>query len=101
ESAEQLVAEDTDASVDLYQRRGGLTTLLSTGASGGNGAFDVRYAGLSEDGSRAFFYTQEQLAPADTDTDFDLYARSATTTTLIPGGNSAASFADSSADGTH
>jgi hypothetical protein len=40
-TAEPLVAGDTDASYDLYERSGGTTSLLSTGPAGGNGAFDA------------------------------------------------------------
>ncbi len=38
---ESLVAGDTDARSDVYERASGATTLLSTGPAGGNGAFDV------------------------------------------------------------
>ena len=61
---EQLVAGDTDAAFDLYERQGGTTTLLSTGPTGGNGAFDVFFAAASADGTRAFFETDEQLTAA-------------------------------------
>jgi hypothetical protein len=88
---EQLVAADTDGSFDLYQRQGGTTTLLSTGPSGGNGAFDIFFSAASADGTRAFFETDEQLTPGDTDSAFDVYERAGGTTTLIstgsPGGN--------------
>ena len=58
---EQLVAGDTDATFDMYERHGGTTTLLSTGSTGGNGAFDVFFAAVSADGTRAFFETDEKL----------------------------------------
>ena len=76
---------------DLYERHGGTTTLLSTGPSGGNGAFDVFFAAASADGTRAFFETDERLTSADMDNSFDVYERTGSTTTLIstgsPGGN--------------
>ena len=55
------MAGDTDASFDLYERQGGTTTWLSTGPTGGNGAFDIFFAAASADGTRAFFETDEQL----------------------------------------
>ena len=58
---EQLVGGDTDATFDMYERQGGTTTLLSTGSTGGNGAFDVFFAAVSADGTRAFFETDEKL----------------------------------------
>ena len=56
-TVESLVSADTDAVVDVYERSGGQTTLVSTGPTGGNGAnFRVlrrrvgrRDAGLSPD----------------------------------------------------
>jgi hypothetical protein len=101
-TAERLVSSDTDSSIDVYERVGATTTLVSAGPTGGNGAFDATAVGISEDGSHAFFYTQEQLVAADTDNEFDVYARAAGTTTLVTAGTtSAASFAGSSADGSH
>jgi len=38
-TAERLVPADTDDQLDLYQRAGGSTTLVSTGPTGGNGPF--------------------------------------------------------------
>jgi hypothetical protein len=88
---ERLVSGDTDAGFDLYERRTGTTTLLSTGPSGGNGAFDMFFAAVSADGARAFFETDERLTSADTDSSFDVYERAGGTTTLVsigsPGGN--------------
>ena len=42
-TAEPLVAADTDSSLDLYERTGSGTTLLSTGPTGGNGAFPANF----------------------------------------------------------
>ena len=100
-----LVAADSDGSVDLYERAGGSTTLVSTGPSGGNGAFDVQFAGASDDGAHVFLTTKEALAAADTDGRLDIYKRSGGSTTLISagvtGGNGAfdAYFAAASVDG--
>jgi hypothetical protein len=81
-----LVSADTDASVDVYERSGGTTTLLSTGTNGGNGAFDAHFAGSSADGTRVFLLTREALVTTDTDGRLDLYRRSSGTTTLVSSG---------------
>ena len=47
---ESLVAGDTDTAIDIYQRSGGTTTLVSTGPAGGNDdAFDVTFDGSSRE----------------------------------------------------
>ena len=103
---EQLVPTDTDAFIDVYQRSGGITTLLSTGPTGGNGGFDVIYDGASDDGSRVFFETDEKLVAADTDVNYDIYERAGGTTSLVStgatGGNGDFTplFDGTSADGT-
>jgi hypothetical protein len=103
---EQLVAADTDTRMDIYERAGTSTTLISTGPSGGNGAFNASFAANSADGGRVFFRTSEPLVASDTDTTQDLYERSGGTTTLLStgpaGGNGAFQviFNGISADGT-
>ena len=90
---EQLVAADTDSAGDVYERSGGTTTLLSTGPAGGNGAPDASFRGTSNDGSRVFIETSEQLVASDTDNAIDVYERSGGTTTLLstgPGGGNGA-----------
>lgn len=109
-----LAPEDTDAQNDIYERFGGVTTLVSRGeAALGNGAFDVVAPpfGNSADGSRAFFGTGEKLVAGDTDANCqggcgDVYERSGGTTALVsqgvaPRGNGEthASFVANSADG--
>jgi hypothetical protein len=84
---EQLVSADTDANFDVYERRGGTTTLLSTGSTGGNGAFDVFFAAASADGTRVFFETDEKLTAADTDSAFDVYEHTGGVTTLVSTGS--------------
>ena len=105
ETRESLAAGDTDSSVDVYERSGGTTKLVTAGTPG-NGAFDARFADSSADGTRVFFETQEKLTAADTDASFDVYERSGgTTTTLLStgtsGGNGAfdASYAGAARDG--
>lgn len=105
ETSEQLTSADTDSSVDVYQRSGGTTTLLSTGPAGGNGARDASFEGASKDGSHVWFETDESLVAGDTDGRRDVYERSGGTTTLLStgpsGGNGAfdASFEGASQDG--
>jgi hypothetical protein len=105
---EQLTSGDTDANFDLYQRRFGTTTLLSTAPGAGNGAFDIFFSAASSDGTRAFFETDERLTPlTDTDSSFDVYERSGGTTTVVStgpaGGNGVpdVTFDAISKDGTH
>ena len=105
ETAERLVAGDTDSAVDVYERAGGATTLVSTGPTGGNGAADSRFQGASADASRVVIGTTESLVGSDTDGIFDLYERAGGTTVLVStgpdGGNGAfeAFFAHMSDDG--
>jgi hypothetical protein len=87
-TAEPLVGGDTDTSSDVYERSGGTTALISTGPSGGNGAFDAGFAGSSADGSSVIFSTAEPLVGGDTDTSSDVYERSGGTTALISTGPS-------------
>lgn len=76
------VADTDDARVDVYQRLGGVTTLVS---GDGDGPFDAMYGGRSSDGTRVFFTTGETLDPAaDTDGgESDVYQRFGGATTLI------------------
>jgi hypothetical protein len=100
-----LAGADSDSSIDLYERSGGSTALVSTGATGGSGAFDVHFAGASDDGTHVLFTTKEALVVSDTDGRLDIYERSGGSTTLVStgvtGGNGAfdAYLADASADG--
>ena len=87
-TSEALLEEDGDTSSDIYQRSGGETTLVSTGAVGGNGSFSSSLHGVSEDGADAFFTTKERLAVDD---DFlgeeDVYKRVGGATLLVSVGN--------------
>jgi hypothetical protein len=113
-TAEQLTADDIDNSIDLYGRAlaSGVTERLSKGPddASGNGAFDASFGGMSQDGTRVFLKTAEQLTLDDTDGSQDVYERlpgSGTTNRLSRGntagsgnGAFAASFGASSIDGT-
>ena len=81
DTAESLVAGDTDGWRDVYQRSGGTTTLISTGRSAATAPFDATYAGKSRDGSHVFFHTDEPLEGSDVDTTQDVYERSGGATT--------------------
>jgi len=108
QTAEQMVAADTDASVDIYERVGASTTLISTGSAGGNGAFNADFFDASKDGSRAVFETNESLVAADSDGGArDVYERVGGTTNLVSTGpagtnqNVDAFFLGMSQDGLH
>jgi hypothetical protein len=73
ETTEGLVSDDTDGLSDLYERSGGTTTRVSTGASGGNGISQAVFSGANPDASRVFFGTGEALAGGDSDSVTDVY----------------------------
>jgi hypothetical protein len=104
-TAEQLVAADTDASVDVYERSGTTTTLVSQGSNGFNGAFDAELRTIANDGERAVFTTAEQLDASDTDAEVDVYSRAGYEPTLVSQGPNGlngpfpATFEGVSADG--
>jgi hypothetical protein len=106
QTTEKLVSADTDSATDVYERLGATTTQISTGSTGGNGAFAATYSGISSDGSKVFFRTAEKLVAADTDNAMDIYMRSAGSTTLISlgpaGGNGVQTvfYKGNTADGT-
>jgi hypothetical protein len=77
-TAEPLVASDTDSSLDLYERTGGGTALLSTGPQAGNGAFPASFGVTVEAGRTVFFQTEEKLLAGDTDDTLDIYRREGT-----------------------
>jgi hypothetical protein len=107
QTSEQMSPADTDSSVDIYERAGSTTTLISTGPAGGNGAFDADFYEASKDGSRAVFETNESLVSADTDTTKDVYERVGSTTNLVSTGPTSGStpidsfFLGTSQDGLH
>jgi hypothetical protein len=89
-TTQKLDAADTDSNPDIYESPGGgPVVLVSTGPAGGNGTFTPHLSAVSEDGSHAFFTTQETLteddeAPGVT----DLYDHSSAGTLLVSVGNS-------------
>jgi len=76
---EGLVPEDTDRCVDVYERFGGQTRLISTGPTATpsfpEGNCDMAsYDGLSRDGSHVFFKTGDHLIAED-EGGTDIYQR--------------------------
>jgi hypothetical protein len=87
ETAEPLLPADTDSSPDVYERDGGVTSLVSTGPLSKNGASNPHLAGLSSDGGHALIATEERLTVDDLDAEADVYDRSAAGTLLVSTGN--------------
>lgn len=85
ESNERLSGEDGDSAQDVYDRSGGVATLVSIDPSG-NGTGDATYAGTSSDGSAIFFETSDSLLAADADSSRDVYQRAGSVTSLISTG---------------
>ena len=71
---EPLVPADADAELDVYARFGGRTELVTRGTRGGNGPFAASGVSIARDGRQLHFTSAEQLSPADTDAEPDLYA---------------------------
>jgi hypothetical protein len=93
ETQQSLVTEDADGGgtsigpFDIYERAGGTTSLVSTSALNPNQPWDAEYGDASEDGTRVFFRTQEQLTGDDTDGGYDIFERSGGQTTRISRGS--------------
>lgn len=105
-STGRLTAEDTDDSVDLYRRTGGVVSPISVAPTAGNGPNHVSFNGMSEDGSHVFFQSQERLDPTDQDSMYDLYEWSTSGVALVSTGPTDIGENDgglqaSTADGTH
>jgi hypothetical protein len=85
---EPLVAEDTDAETDVYERAAGATTLVSDGPADPDPNTPVNLVAVSSDGSKALLYTAAPLTAADGDSVDDLCIRDtvAGTTTLVSDG---------------
>ena len=83
-TGEALTDDDADEFSDVYERHGAETTLVSTGPGGGSGPFAAQFEGLSDDGTRVYFSTEEPLVPGDVDDGTrDLHLRVGGTTTRI------------------
>lgn len=77
QTAEPLVAADTDRNTDVYVREvgAGSPELVSLGEIGQNGAEIASFAGVTPDGEKVFFTTLEPLAAGDQDAVTDIYER--------------------------
>jgi hypothetical protein len=88
-TAESLSSEDRDHSPDVYMSSPLGTVLISIGPVGGNAELADEFSGVSNDGSRAYFTTQERLTEKD---DFageeDVYGWSPAGTLLVSVKNS-------------
>ncbi|MGH2979195.1 MAG: hypothetical protein ACRDLQ_06115 [Solirubrobacterales bacterium] len=86
---DKLVPEDRDITDDVYETHAGVTRLVSVGSLPSNGLFDATLRDTPDDGSRAYFTTEEQLVAQDTDGGYiDIYERSPSGTRLVStGGN--------------
>ena len=86
-TSQKLTTDDLDAGrTDIYERAGGVTTLISkpTGVSDPDTANVSAVNGASADGTRVFFQTTQKLTADDDDTGRqDLYERSGGVTTLV------------------
>ena len=79
---EPMVAEDTDSLPDLYDRSGGVTTLVSTSPSEVEPSWGS-FLAVTPDGNHVFFHSESRLLPIDTDTWSDIYERFEGQTTLV------------------
>ncbi len=98
DTPEQLTADDTDATSDLYAWTDGALRLVSSATGGTSEPFLI---GVSADGSRITLETDGALLPTDTDTEADVYQE--VDGTLVQLSNGAATDAQvqaASADGT-
>jgi hypothetical protein len=84
---EPLLSEDTDPSPDIYERSGGVTTLISTGPLTGAGEHNPGLAGVSDNGEYAYFTTNEALTEGDHDAEIDVYDHTPSGTLLVSTGN--------------
>lgn len=109
-TAAKLVPGDTDNGfVDVYERffdnAPGIETYvtreISTGPIGGSDSYDVVFDGVSSNGTKAVFSTEEPLVEADQDKARDIYERNTVTgeTILVSGGSTTATFVGMTPDG--
>jgi hypothetical protein len=76
DTAQALVPQDTNGTLDVYEWHEGTVSLISSGQD----STPSYFLGASPDGSNVFFGTHARLVPQDTDTAGDLYdARICTT----------------------
>jgi hypothetical protein len=82
-----LVPQDDDGSgIDVYERAGGATTLVTNWPASGGGGSAAAFLGASEDDSRVFIGTAGAVTPDDTDATTDIFEVSSAATTLVSTG---------------
>jgi len=86
-TVEHLVPQDTDNSADVYRRSASGIVLVSVGQINGNKELSASPQGVSADGAKAFFVTQERLTEGDNDAEQDVYGWSEGTTLLVSARN--------------
>ncbi len=93
-TTERMTTQDTDSAVDVYERSGGVTRLVSIGPVGGNANVAATYGGTAafNISSRVAFTTTERLTADDLDNSQDVYVsedgvtqRASKGTGLFPG----------------
>src|SRR5204862_4070975 len=73
--------------IDVYERAGSATNLISTGSQNANSSADASFSAVSLEGGRVFFTTTAPLALGDTDgSAIDVYERTSGVTTLVSTG---------------
>ncbi len=73
-TSEKMAANDNDAGAqDIFERVHNETYLVSTGPTSTNQSILPTFRESSDDGTRVFFETTEQLVPVDTDAQSDAY----------------------------
>jgi Tol biopolymer transport system component len=77
QTAEPLVAADTDRTGDVYVREvgAGSPELVTVGEADQNGATVASFTGATPDGEGVFFATTEKLTISDQDEETDIYER--------------------------
>jgi hypothetical protein len=111
ETDQRLALDDTDGGLtDVYERTGGVTTLLSTPTGIGDPQTGgVFFDGASDDGTHVFLETTQKMTSDDNDTSrTDIYERFGGATTLVSGptgvadtDQSVANFEGNTPDGSH
>jgi hypothetical protein len=106
DTEEQLIEGDTDSKRDIYERSydqavgAYVTREVSLGPTGGNNSYPAQFEGMSEDGMRVFFSTEERLVVEDTDLQSDIYMRDLENGVTVLVSNGAAACAPGCGNGT-
>jgi len=88
-TVEPLTTDDTDLCGDIYQRSGGVTTLVTVGkldCAGGSASMSMLGYADTADGPAVFFQTTFRMVPEDAGTGNDLYERVGGETRLLSQG---------------